>query len=228
MAKRQLPEARTSSLEKTNATHVFVMIQGTILGLAGMAHGIFAALQGNTPTGGYLLALGIFTVIPNYLATGIAAIIVGLSLIIWTLGFIRSKNGPGFFLALSTLLFLVGGGVAQVPFLILTWGVSTQINQPLNVWKKALPEALRKGLAQSWSTIWICGYLFLFAAIGLWLTLSPPSIASKAPTPFEYILWLFLCIGIVFQPLTIVSGFAHDIERQAASPKGAGGEEISR
>jgi hypothetical protein len=121
---RLLPTG-TFSLEKTNATYVFVLVQGIVLGLVGMAHGIFAASQGNTPTGGYLLALGIFTVIPNYLATGIAAILVGLSVVIWTLGFIHKKNGPIVFLALSMLLFVVGGGIAQVPFFILTWAAST-------------------------------------------------------------------------------------------------------
>ncbi len=220
---------RTGSLEKINATQAFVMVQGTVLGLAGMAHGIFALLQGNRPTDGYLLALGIFTVIPNYLASGIAALIVGLSLVAWTVGFIHRKKGPIGFLALSILLFLVGGGIAQVPFFILTWGVSTQIHLPLNWWKKALPEKLAKSLAQFWPTIWICGYLFLFAAIGTWLTLSPPSVIPKAPTSVEYVLWLFLGVGILFQPLTIVSGFAHDIQRQAPpSPQGAGAEQISR
>ena len=209
--------ARTFSLEKINGTHAFVMVQGIVIGLAGMAHGIFATLQGNTPTGGYLLPLGIFTVIPNYLATGVAAIIVGLALIVWTLGFIHKKYGSIIFLALSILLFLVGGGVAQVPFIFLTWGASTQINQPSTWWRKVLAENLRKRLARSWLAIWIGGYIFLFAAIGIWLLLSPPSIASKAPTFTQYILWSFLCIGILFQPLTIVAGLSHDMERQTPS-----------
>ena len=200
---------------KTNSTNAFVVVQGAVIGLIGIAHGIFATLQGNIPTGGYLLSLGIFTIIPNYLATGIAAIVVGLALIVWTLGFVQRKNGSIIFLALSILLFLVGGAVAQFLFFIITWGASSQIKKPLTWWRNVLPETLIKRLAQSWLAIWICGYLFLFIAIAIWLTLSPPSVASKAPTFTQYILWLFLWMGIVFQPLTIISGFARDIEQSA-------------
>jgi hypothetical protein len=199
---------------ENNSTRIYVLIQGILVGLAGTAHGIFATLQGNTPTGGYLLHFGIFTLIPNYLITGIAAIIVSLSIIVWTVGFVHTKNGPTAFLALSILLFLVGGGIAHVLFSILTWGVSTRINNPLTWWRRALPENLRKRLTQLWLFTWIGGYLFLFTAIGIWLVLSPPSAANKAPTIIEYTLWSFLFIGILFQPLTIVSGFARDIEMQ--------------
>ena len=213
-----LTQSRTSFWGKTNSTRLFVIVQGIGVGLGGIAHGIFATLQGNTPTGGYLVHFGIFTLIPNYLITGIAAITVGLSVIVWTIGFIHTKNGPIVFLALSILLFLVGGGVAVVLFFIVTWGVSTRIDKPLTGWRKILPENLRKRLAQLWLPIWISGYLFLFIAIGIWLVLSPPSAANKAPTLVEYTLWSFLGLGILFQPLTIVAGFARDIERQATSP----------
>jgi len=212
---QHLLPATTFSLDKTHATRVFVIVQGMTIGLIGLVHGIFASLRGNIPTGGYLLVLGIFTLIPNYLATGIAAILVGLSVVVWTLGSIQKKSGPTVFLALSILLFLVGGGVAQVPFFILTWGASIYISKPLTWWRKVLPEKLREQLAQLWITIWICDYIFLVAAIGIWLLLSPPSIAFQTPTVIQYTLWSFLCIGIVLQPLTILSGFAHDIQQPA-------------
>jgi hypothetical protein len=217
------PSSETSASDripfwgKTNSTSLFVRVQGIGVGLIGMAHGIFATLQGNTPTGGYLVHFGIFTLIPNYLITGIAAIIVGLSVIVWTIGFIHTPNGPSVFLALWILLFLVGGGIAHVLFSIVTWRVSTGINKPLTGWRRALPENLRKRLAQLWWPIWISGYLFLVAAIGIWLVLSPPSAANKAPTIIEYTLWSFLCLGILFQPLTIIAGFARDIETQRQS-----------
>lgn len=219
MIKHQFRSGEALFRGKNSSTRIYVLIQGILIGLGGIAHGVFETLQGNTPTGGYLVHFGIFTLIPNYLITGIAAIIVGLSVIVWTIGFIHTKNGPVVFLALSILLFLVGGGVAIVPFFILTWGVSTRINQPLTWWRKVLLENLRKQLAQLWLAILISGYLFLLTAIGIWLVLSPPSAAYKAPTIIEYILWSFLCIGILWQPLIIVSGFARDIERQVPLPQ---------
>jgi hypothetical protein len=60
---------------------------GVMLGLAGLDHGIFEILQGNMPTGGLLIqAIGdaqqiwfhsreeAFTLIPNFLLTGLAAV----------------------------------------------------------------------------------------------------------------------------------------------------------
>jgi hypothetical protein len=217
MSDHQPIQDGTSSPEINDSTNLYVKIQGTGVGLIGIAHGIFEILQGNTPTGGYLLNLGIFTLIPNYLITGIATIIVGLLVIAWVISSIQTKNGPIVFLAFSILLFLVGGGVALVLFFILTWGVSTRIQKPLTWWKRILPENLRKQLTRLWPAAWVSGYLFLLIAIGIWLVLSPPSATYKAPTITQYILWLFLCLGILFQPLTIISGFARDIERQFTS-----------
>ncbi len=200
---------------KNKSTWIYALIQGIVVGLAGMVHGIFAALQGNIPTGGYLLPLGIFTLIHNYLITGIAAIVVALAVILWTIGFIHTKNGPSVFLALSILLFLVGGGVAQTVFIILTWAVSTQIDKPLTWWEKRIHDKIKNCLAKAWLAILISDYSVILIAIGIWLVLSQPSISYRTPTIVEYTLWSFLVIGVLLQPLVIVSGFAHDIERQS-------------
>ncbi|PKN95127.1 MAG: hypothetical protein CVU44_00135 [Chloroflexi bacterium HGW-Chloroflexi-6] len=216
MVDHQLAQDGTFIRGKNKSTSVYVIILGIFVGLGGIAHGVFETLQGNTPTGGYLLDIGVFTLIPNYLITGIAAIIVGLVVIVWTIGFIHTKNGSIIFLALSILLFCVGGGVAQVLFFILAWGVSTRINNPLAWWRKVLPKNTRKRLAQFWPTMLVSGFLFLCVAVGIWLILSPPNTTYRAPTIIEYVLWLFLAIGILLQPLAIVSGFARDIERQSA------------
>ncbi len=80
-----------------------------------MVHGYREILHGNTPTGGMLLvSVGAFTLIPNYLATGIATILVSLGVIVWTVGFLGSRKGPLVLLALVIALFLVGGGFAHV------------------------------------------------------------------------------------------------------------------
>ena len=69
--------------------------------------------------------------IPNFLITGIAAMLVGLGLIVWSIGFVQRKNGPAILLGLFVLLLLVGGGIAQVIFFPWICLVSTQINSPL-------------------------------------------------------------------------------------------------
>ena len=207
----------TFLLDNISSTRLFVVLMGLLAGLTGMVHGIYETFQGNTPTGGHVIAsFGIFTLIPNYLFTGIAAIIVALSLAIWTICFIHKKNGPIVFLILAILLFLVGGGVAIVFFTPVVWAASTRINKPLTWWRKALPENLRKLLARSWPAIFIIGSVCLSIGIGIWLFLTPPGPSYKDPL-LQSITWTFVGLGFVLQMLTIVSGFARDIERQKSS-----------
>lgn len=201
-------------LDDINSTRLFVIFMGLLAGLTGMVHGLYETFQGNTPTGGNLIAsFGVFTLILNYLITGIAAMIVALSLAIWTIGFIHKKNGPIVFLILAILLFLVGGGVAIVFFTPVVWAASTRINKPLTWWRKALPENARKLLARSWPAIFIIGSLCLSIGIGIWLFLTPPGPSYKDPL-LQSITWTFVGLGFLLQMLTIVSGFARDIERQ--------------
>ncbi|HET8910646.1 MAG TPA: hypothetical protein VFN23_04235 [Ktedonobacteraceae bacterium] len=106
------PGLDRSAFWKTNgSTRLFVIIQGVMLGLIGMVQGRAETLQGATPTGGgWLNSIGAFTILPTYFITGIAAIVVSFSLIVWTIGFIHKKNGPLIFLLLSLLLFLSVAG----------------------------------------------------------------------------------------------------------------------
>jgi hypothetical protein len=196
-----------------NGIKLYVTIQGILVGLGGMIHGIAETLQGNHPTEGlWLVSIGAFTLIPNYLATGITAIIVGLCILVWTIGAIQIKHGPTVFLILSITLFLVGGGVAQVVFFLIAWSVSTQIHQPLTSWRRILSEPVRKQLAKMWWLNFAAGYLFLSIGIFIWLVLTPPGAEYKDPV-MQYTCWASLLIGLVFQLLTIVSGFARDVQK---------------
>lgn len=128
-----------------------------------MWHGFFEVLQGNVATDGlFIEAIGeaqrmwshgnepAFTLIPNFLVTGIAAMIVGLIVIVWSLFFVQKQRGPTVFLLLFILLLLVGGGVAQILFFPFIWLVSTRINKPLTWWKKVLPPKIRRPLGKLW------------------------------------------------------------------------------
>jgi len=200
---------------ENQSTRLYVTIQGVLGGLAGMIHGFAEILQGNRPTEGqWLVTVGAFTLIPNYLATGIAAMLVGLCVLVWTLGFIHTKHGATVFLILATALFLVGGGVMQVLFFLIAWGVATQIRQPLTWWRKTLSAGFCQQLAKGWRLNFAAGYFFFFVAIVIWLVLTPPGAEYKDPLS-QYILWICLFISSIFQVLTIVSGFARDILRQA-------------
>jgi hypothetical protein len=197
---------------KTNkSTSIYVLILGILIGLGGMAHGIFDTFQGNKPTSDILKRIGAFSLLPTYIIAGITTIIVSFSLIIWTIRFIDKKNGPFIFLILSILLFLTGGGIAIIVGFLLTWLVATRINKPLSWWEKVLSENSRKLLSRFWIVSLITGFLFLSVGILIWLLFTPPGEIYKI-TIANYLCWSFLCSGLLFQALTIISGFARDIE----------------
>ena len=197
-------------------------VLGTIFGISGMSHGFFEALQGNVPTGGlFIFAIGesqkmwphgnepAFTLIPNFLLTGIAAMIVGLTIILWSLGFVHKKNGPTVFILLFVLLLLVGGGVAQILFFPFIWLVSTRINQPLVWWRKILPIKIQEPLAKLWPWFLVISSALLVFALEIATTGFVPAVNDP-----EAVLSIMLsCLGmeVVALPLTFISGFARDI-----------------
>lgn len=207
------------------ATHLNVMVIGVIFGIAGMTHGLGEILQGNTPTGGlFINAIGAgsrwsrwteggeaaFTLIPNFLLTGIFAMSVGLAIVIWSLGFVHKAHGPFIFLLLFVLLFLVGGGIGQVLFFIPAWTVAREINQPLTAWRMLLPGWLRKGLARLWP--WLLAIAALLISIALVIAVFGylPGISD-----IDRVLTITLSLvgaSLVTFLLAFVAGFARDIE----------------
>ena len=207
--------ARAFSWQNVDSLRAYAVIQGVIGGLAGAIHGLYELQRGNTPTGGHLLsAVGAFTLIPNYLFTGAAAICAGLALIVWTVAFLHRRRGPAVFLLLAVLLFLVGGGVAQVPFFLIAFGVAAQINRPLTWWQRTLPTGLRQRLARLWPALFAAGYAFFLAGFGIWLFLLPPGTLYTG-RPIEYICWSALAIGFALQMCAILAGFAREVQRRA-------------
>ena len=204
------------------ATRINVATLGTIFGISGMSHGFFETLQGNVPTRGlFIFAIGeaqkmwphgnepAFTIIPNFLLTGIAAMIVGLSIIIWSLGFVHKKNGPTVFILIFILLLMVGGGVAQILFFPFIWLVSTRINQPLAWWRKVLPIKFQEPLAKVWPWFLVVSATLLVCALIIATTGFVPALNDP-----EVVLSIMLfCLGmeVLALPLTFVAGFAHDI-----------------
>lgn len=216
------------------ATRTNVVVMTIVLAVSGMlAHGLFEVLQGNTPTPGLIIrAIGpeqqmweygteeAFTLIPNFLITGLLAMGVSLALILWAVGFVHKRHGPLVLLLLFVLLFLVGGGIAQVLFFVPLWAASTRINKPLTWWRKTIPDGLRPLLATLWP--W-----FLATAASLFLLGLAISITGIFPvlTDPDQILkadWLILLFGGLFFFLAFVAGFARDIQPMTAEEESAG------
>ena len=133
-----------SDLHKNKTTRIIAGTLGILLAIAGFEHGLFEVLQGNKPTDGLVIQAieesmrwwkygteEAFTIIPNYLITGICAMSVSVIIIIWSLFFVDKRHGTIVFLLLFILLTLVGGGIGFVPFFIVTWAYATRMKKPL-------------------------------------------------------------------------------------------------
>lgn len=204
------------------ATRGIVATLGTIFGISGMSHGLFETLQGNTATDGlFISAIGeafkmwphgnefAFTLIPNFLITGIASMMVGLVIIIWSIGFVHKKNGATVFLLLFITLLLVGGGLAQILFFPWIWLVSTRINNPLIGWRKILPTRIQKPLGKLWLWFLMAGSTLLVFVLIIAITGFVPGVND----PEKVLTTMLTCLGmvVIILPFTFIFGFAHDI-----------------
>ncbi|MDF2479518.1 MAG: rane protein of unknown function [Sphingobacterium sp.] len=206
------------------AIQTIVATLGVIFGISGIGHGFFETLQGNTATNGYVIyAIGeanriwlhgnepAFTIIPNFLLTGIAAILVGVAVIIWSAGFMSKKNASLVFLSLFFLLFLVGGGIGQVIFVMIGWAMSTRIRKPLNWWRKVLPAGVRRFLSKRWRPFLIVSSLLILYTLQIAIFGFVPGISN--PDSISMVMVSTLGIGLLFLILAFISGCAHDIEK---------------
>jgi hypothetical protein len=211
------------------ATRTIVTILGIALAFSGMSHGFFETLQGNTSTPGLIIDAigqahrmwaygreGALTLIPNFLLTGLAALISGLVIIIWSVGFINHKHGPLIFLLLFIALFLAGGGVAQLPFFLLVWGFSTRINKPLTRWRKVLPAGLRGMLAGVWPWTLAAGLLHFLLALEIAIFGVVPGVDN--PDQRLGIVYTSLGIDVALIAVTFVGGIAQAMQAQTQYP----------
>ncbi len=148
-----------------------------VASIAGVMHGCFEILQGNSAPSGLIIdaigpgqriwpyaALHAFTVMPNFIVAGILAIIFGLLATVWAVAFIDRKSGPRVMFLLSMMLFLVGGGIGPLTNGTLASLIATQIHQPLAWWRTHLSARARNFLAQLWpGIVFLYGLLFLLA-----------------------------------------------------------------
>jgi hypothetical protein len=197
-------------------------VLGLVFALGGMSHGFFETLQGSTPTDGVIIeAIGedqrmwehgnetAFTLIPNFLLTGLAAITVSIAIAVWSLRYLDSQHGATVYLLLFILLFLVGGGIGQVLFFVPGWAFATRINHPLAWWRKTLPDSVRRGLAPLWRYTTALGAGLVLVALWIAVTGAFPGFSDDDQLlPF---MGMVLLGGFMAFVVSFVAAIAHDI-----------------
>ena len=206
-----------------SATRVGVSIVGAVGGFISMEHGFFEILQGNVPTEGLMIdAIGpahelwegatesAFTIIPNFLITGIFAMIFGILGIIWAVAFVERPYGSLALFVLSITQFLVGGGIAFLIIAIINSMVATRINQPLQLWRKLLPVNLRRLLAK----IWLFPLLSFVVLFAITIAIAILGVASLDATSTINLAFTLGYITLGLYLLSIITGFSYDIQKQ--------------
>lgn len=213
-----------ASFQNLNATRVILTTVGVIFGLSGMNHGFFEFLQGNTPTTSLVVdAIGkaqrfyaegtepAFTIIPNFLVTGLLAMLVGLVIVIWSLRFIQTQHGRSVFLGLFILLFLVGGGIGQLVFFIPAWAFGTRMDKPLTWWKEKLPRSIWPFLSRLWPVTLTLSTISVVIGVEMAIFGYFPGMTDSV-TISDTAMY-FVLISALLNIVTFIAGFGHDLLR---------------
>ena len=190
---------------------------GIAAGIAGLEHGYFEILQGNTkPEGVMIVSIGppcvpekiwnacepAMTIIPNFLIVGILSVIIGLLILTWSAAFVHRKNGGAILILLSIVLLLFGGGIFP-PLIGLVGGAAgTQINKPLP--DKPAGSLLRRA-AKLWPwplvifMVWVWGQFV---------------VGYFSNDFLKSIMGFGLLLILTMLPLSVYTGYAHDAAGQ--------------
>jgi len=223
--KQTNPQHSTITWHSIDAVRVTVAVFGTYAGLLGMEHGYFETLQGNVaPTTLKIMAVSgpglpfpfghepAMTLVPNFLVTGILAILVGLSIILWSVTFVQKKHGAVVLSLLSILLLLVGGGFGPITLLITACIGAGRINKPLTWWRTNLPDGPRRLLATlwPWSLAATLGWVPVEVFLGqiFHLINDPSRTLTNLNFLFSYPLLFFIVMALI-------TGLAREAQRQS-------------
>lgn len=197
------------------ATRIVAASFGLIAGIAGLEHGTFEILQGNTRPASLMFAsMGppcvpekiwnacepAMTILPNLMVSGILTVIFGLLIMIWSAACVQNKNGGSVLILLSAILLLVGGGFFPPLIGVIGGAAGTQINRPV----------------AGKSTGGIIGFM---AMLWPWpLVIFMVWILGQFPVGYFFndflqgIMGFGMLLILLMLPLSVYTGHAHDVQ----------------
>jgi len=216
-----------SFFSKINSARLVAIIFSILAGVGGITHGIGELLQGNSSTKGIFIlswAQGpiatnmggdpAMTIVPNFLITGILAILFSLVIILGSFVFIKKKNGGLILIILSIFMLLFGGGFAPVVVGILAGVSGLGINSNHKWYRKYIPNQIQRLFSKLWNVIFIIclidGIFLTFGSVILVgiFNLNQPDLFVKS---FLFLIPLLL--------LTIFTGIAYDLQNKSKKPQ---------
>jgi hypothetical protein len=213
---------------QNNTIYKTTSVVSILLAIGCFEHGLFELLQGYTPTPGYSIqAIGedirwwsggteeAFTVIPNFLITGIVVIAISLFVAVWSVKYISKEKGGLVFILSFIALTLFGGGVGHIPFYITTWAFTLKGRSHLLWWKTKIKS--RSGLEK----IRVVWSLLLVVISMLWLLAVEIAVFGYFPRVKEASLLLAICWGALLTTLLLIiiaymTAMIIDVKQQTA------------
>jgi len=183
-------------------------------GIAGLEHGYFEILQGNTKPQGLMIAsIGppcvaeevwnacepAMTIIPNFLIAGILSVILGLLILVWSAGFVQRKNGGMVLILLSAALLLFGGGIFPPLIGMVGGAAGMKINKPLS---GKQPGSFLRFAAKLWPWPLVIFLVWIFGQfpVGYFFNDFLQSIMGAG-----------VLLILVMLPVSVYSAFARDV-----------------
>jgi hypothetical protein len=200
------------------ATRTVAMWLGLVAGIAGLEHGYFEILQGNTrpaslmfPSWGpqqcdpariWHACEPAMSILPNVLVTGIITVLLGLAMMVWSATGMQRKHG-GLVLILFSVVFLLFGGGFFPPIIGLVGGVAgAQISKP----PPGKPGSLARFATRLWPWPLV---IFLVWVLGQFL------VGYLFNDFLKSIMGLSLLLILTMLPLSVYTGYAHDAASQS-------------
>jgi hypothetical protein len=204
-------------VDMRKATRISATVLGLTAGVAGIEHGVFEILQGNTrPEGLMIASIGppcvpelswnqcepAMTVIPSFLITGILAGILGVIVTVWSAFFVQKKRGGLGLMLLCVPLLLFGGGIFPPLIGVIAGALGTRIHKPLNPAGSRLSGGFLRFLDGLWPwalaiyVAWILGQWVIGHFFNDWLLANG---------------YLILVVILGTLILTPVAAYAHDL-----------------
>lgn len=196
------------------ATKTVATWLGILAGIAGLEHGYYEILQGNTmPASLMFPSMGTpcvpekiwntcepaMSILPNFLITGILSVILGWVIMVWSTPFVQHKHGGLILSLLSVALLLFGGGFFPPVIGIVGGAAGMRINKPVEQ-KQAI------GPRRTAATLW---YLPLVVLL-VWVLGQFP-IGYFFNDFLKSIMGFGVLLILTMLPLSVYAAYAHDL-----------------